>query len=111
MQGEYYRKKLDAEGYHVVHASTGTEAVKMLGTEAPDAVVLDLQSKGMDGFEVLGAIKGSDKLKGLPVLAYTSSFSQDEKLRAIQSGAETLLPKETTSPARLAAILSKILKR
>jgi CheY-like chemotaxis protein len=111
VQGECYRKKLSAEGYHVIRASTGAEAVKMLDTQAPDAVVLDLKSKGIDGFEVLEAIKASDKLKGVPVLAYTSSFSQDEKSRAVQSGAETLLPKETTSPAKLAAILSKILNR
>jgi CheY-like chemotaxis protein len=111
VQGECYRKKLSEDGYHVVRASNGAEAVKMLDTQAPDAVVLDMQAKVLSGYNVLEAIRGNEQLKGVPVVAYTGSFTPEEKSKILAAGAEMLLPKTTTSPARLSAILSKILNK
>jgi len=68
-----YEKELTEEGYEVVLASDGWEAVKMIEEEAPDLVVLDIQMPEMDGLEAMGKILG--KYNKLPVIinsAYSS---------------------------------------
>jgi len=68
-----YEKELTEEGYEVVLASDGWEAVKKIEEESPDLVVLDIQMPEMDGLEAMGKILG--KYNRLPVIinsAYSS---------------------------------------
>ncbi|MFQ6102905.1 MAG: response regulator [Candidatus Glassbacteria bacterium] len=68
-----YEKELTEEGYEVVCAGDGWEAVRKIEEEIPDLVVLDIQMPEMDGLEAMGRILG--KYNKLPVIintAYTS---------------------------------------
>src|SRR3989338_3510950 len=61
-------KKLSAEGANVLHANNGEEALKLLESEKPQVILLDILLSGIDGFEVLRRVKTDDKVKHIPVI-------------------------------------------
>ena len=72
-QRQLYAQELTDDGYEVVTAADGREALRALESEKPDLVVLDIAMPGMDGVEALGKIL--DKDRRIPVIlntAYTS---------------------------------------
>ena len=78
-------------GYEVQTAGDGRQALELLGGEAVDCMILDLEMPGMDGFEVLRALerKGAD----LPVIVYTGTGNYDRCIQAIRLGASGFIDK------------------
>ncbi len=66
----FYKEELEAEGYDVLTAGNGREAIQQLETEKPDLVILDIVMPVMDGMEALGRIVGKEKK--VPVILNTS---------------------------------------
>jgi DNA-binding NtrC family response regulator len=77
--------------YEVRTAGDGRQALELLGGEAVDCMILDLEMPGMDGFEVLRALerKGAD----LPVIVYTGTGNYDRCIQAIRLGASGFIDK------------------
>jgi CheY-like chemotaxis protein len=67
---ELYKEILIDEGYEVLTAKNGKEALQRLEKEKPDLIVLDIVMPKMDGMEALGRIIGKDK--SVPVILHTS---------------------------------------
>ena len=65
-----YREELQEEGFEVVTASNGKEALRQLEKAKPDLVILDIAMPAMDGLEALPRIK--EKGNGIPVIVYSS---------------------------------------
>ncbi len=65
-----YEEELEDEGFEVVTANDGKEALHQMEKTKPDLVILDIAMPGMDGLEALRRIKG--KGDGIPVILYTS---------------------------------------
>ena len=65
-----YREELQEEGFEVVTAKNGQEALRQLKKAKPDLVILDIAMPAMDGLEALRRIK--EKRNGIPVVVYTS---------------------------------------
>lgn len=65
-----YQMELEEEGYRVVLASDGREAIQKVKEERPDLVVLDLRMPGMDGIETLGRMMALNSR--LPVIIYSA---------------------------------------
>ena len=72
-QSLLYEQELTDEGYRVVLASDGREALRKVNEASPDVVVLDIAMPGMDGIESLGRILGKDNR--LPVILNTAYSS------------------------------------
>ncbi len=74
-----YKKELEREGYEVLVASNGKEALLRLQEENPDLIVLDIIMPVMDGMEALGPILGKDRK--VPIILHTSypEYRQDYK--------------------------------
>ncbi len=72
-----YKQELEAEGYDVLLASNGSEAIETVSTQTVDAVVLDIAMPGMDGVEALSRLLDIDRQ--LPVILNTAyaNFKQD----------------------------------
>jgi len=72
-----YKEELMDEGYDVILAASGEEAIDMLGTNEPDLVTLDIKMPGMDGIETLRKIKEINK--DIPVVLCTAygQYKQD----------------------------------
>jgi len=96
---QIYRDILRLDGYTVVEAEDGEEALKMITANQPDLVLLDLVMPNVSGFDVLGQLKSNPQLKDIPVVVYSILNDQKEIDRAIKLGANDFTIKGAT-PAR-----------
>ncbi len=71
-----YKEELEDEGYDVLIASSGKEALEIFSNESPDLVTLDILMPGMDGIEVLRRMK--EKNPSLPVIMSTAYDYRDD---------------------------------
>jgi chemotaxis protein histidine kinase CheA/ActR/RegA family two-component response regulator len=84
---------LAAAGYHPVTAEDGWEAWELLGERRFEAVVTDLEMPRVDGFELITRIRRDPTLRGLPIIVLSSRTSQGTRERAVEAGANVVLPK------------------
>jgi len=102
-------RSLEQQGHTVGLAEDGQQALDMLQAEAFDVVLLDIIMPGMDGYEVLERIKGSE-LRDIPVIVISALDEVDSAVRCIEMGAEDYLPKPF-NPVLLRARLNASLQK
>jgi signal transduction histidine kinase len=85
---EYLSTLLREEGYGVLTATSGEEALEILSRQPADLVLLDLKMPGMDGIEVCRRIKGDPKLKGINVQMVTARSDEPMIKLSYQAGAD-----------------------
>jgi signal transduction histidine kinase/CheY-like chemotaxis protein len=79
---ELVRASLEPEGWTVLGATTGQQGLELIQERQPSAVLLDLLMPGMDGFEVVEALRADPKTKSVPVVILTSkSMTPQDKER------------------------------
>lgn len=81
----------ELEGYNVVQARDGREAIAMLGEYVPDVILLDLLMPDISGIEVCQHVRGDRRLKEIPVVVFTAAEMKEEELRA--AGADRFITK------------------
>ena len=92
---------LQARGYRVDAARTGSEALDRTASTAPDLIVLDLGLPDIDGIEVCRQIRAwSD----VPIIVLTAEGADDVKVRALDEGADDYVTKPFSTPELLARI-------
>jgi CheY-like chemotaxis protein len=104
------RRRLEREGFYAADEGGGPAAIARLRREKFDLVLLDLFMPGMDGFEVLAALKADTELRSFPVVVLSALDDQETAVRSIESGAEDFLSKPA-DPVILRARLGAILRR
>jgi DNA-binding response OmpR family regulator len=87
---EAVRARLHSEGYEVLVAGDGPDAIRLCGERNPDLVVLDLMLPGMDGLEVCKAIQRD---RWVPVLMLTARTEEADKVAGFAVGADDYLTK------------------
>src|SRR5579875_2733297 len=70
---ELLRIVLERDGYSIIEAVDGQEAVKLAREKRPVLILLDLQMPRLDGYEVLSELRGDPRFAQVPVLALTAS--------------------------------------
>ncbi|MBD3646698.1 MAG: response regulator, partial [Pseudomonadales bacterium] len=95
---------MERQGWEVVTAKDGVEAVNRLQEIYPDVVLLDIEMPRMDGFEVLRTIRRDERLKDLPVIMITSRTGEKHRQQAMELGVNSYLGK----PFQEANLLSTI---
>ncbi len=101
------RTKLQADGYGVITAMNGQEAVELFERERPDIVVLDLMMPVMDGYDAMQQIRQS---ADVPVVILTARSAAPEKIRGLDLGADDYVTKPF-NPDELSARISAVLRR
>jgi adenylate cyclase len=96
---------LSANGYRVIMASSGEQALELLPSSDFDLVLLDIVMPGMDGYEVCKRIRSEPSTAFLPVVMITAS-GDEERTRAIQSGADDFINKPFHQGELLARVAS-----
>jgi len=95
---------LEREGYEVLTARDGVEAMQLLQDNRPDVMLLDIEMPRMDGFEVAKRVKGSQRLNGIPIIMITSRTGEKHRQRAFGLGVERYMGKPYQEDELLAAI-------
>ena len=98
---------LERDGYSMVHAANGSEAVEVVRQERPGLIIMDAMMPEMDGLTALRVLKQDPATQRIPVIILTANpnrFSQEE---AESSGATTFLTKPF-SPTQLLAEIRRI---
>lgn len=100
-----YVRKLQVEGYEVIHVQNGEEALSRIPEEKPDLVILDLMMPLKTGFEVLQGLKdrGDDILKRSPVVVASNLGQKSDIDTALSLGAVDFLIKSNISMKELIA--------
>ncbi|MDR3589124.1 MAG: chemotaxis protein CheW [Negativicutes bacterium] len=80
------RSYLESDGYEVILAENGREALEMLSRQTVDLVISDIEMPLMNGIELVRAIRASESLKHLPVIALTSLTGEGNKEKGLRAG-------------------------
>ncbi len=102
------RVNLEFEGYEVMEASDGVEAMSRVRERRPDVVLLDVMMPRMDGWQVLSELKSDDELKDIPVVMLTAKVQDQDQIRGWSSGASEYITKPF-SPLSLSQVLEDVL--
>jgi chemosensory pili system protein ChpA (sensor histidine kinase/response regulator) len=84
---------LAREGYQVVLAKDGVDALEQLNDVLPDVVLSDVEMPRMDGFDLVRNIRGDERLKSLPIIMITSRTADKHRNHALEIGADHYLGK------------------
>ncbi len=103
----FMQMNLDLEGYRVIEAGNGLEAVNRVREDLPDLVVLDVMMPEMDGFEALRLIR---QTSSVPVIMLTVKSEEDDRVRGLELGADDYVTKPF-SPRELASRIKAVLRR
>jgi two-component system phosphate regulon response regulator OmpR len=98
---------LKSSGFEVSTAPSGDEGLRLLRTEQPDIVVLDVMLPGMDGFEVCRTIRRSSSV---PIIMLTARGEVTDRVVGLELGADDYMPKPF-EPRELVARIQAILRR
>jgi len=84
---------LEREGFEVILAKDGADAMLQLQDTVPDIMLLDIEMPRMDGFEVASSVKNTDRLKKIPIIMITSRTGDKHRERAMSIGVERYMGK------------------
>lgn len=96
--GNVIEEALIKEGYQVLRAYSGTEAIYVLSASTPDLILLDLMLPGLSGEEVLS------RIKGIPVIVVSAKIDVDDKVALLLGGAADYI----TKPFEMKELLARI---
>jgi two-component system KDP operon response regulator KdpE len=103
----FMQMNLDLEGYRVIEANNGLEAIDRVREELPDLVLLDVMMPEMDGFEALHIIRETSTV---PVIMLTVRDDEEDKVKGLELGADDYVTKPF-SPRELASRIKAVLRR
>jgi two-component system, OmpR family, KDP operon response regulator KdpE len=95
------RMNLEIEGYNVLEAQSGVEALEKVRTQLPDLVVMDVMMPEMDGFETLRELR---KFSTIPVIMLTVKSDDQDVILGLQLGADDYVSKPFSQPVLLSRI-------
>jgi CheY-like chemotaxis protein len=102
----YLKAILSENGYDVIEAGRGGEALEIIETTVPDVMILDLMMPGIGGLETLKGIRA--KGFAFPVIIFTSDDKDETKKKCIDAGANDLLFKPS-KPGQMLKMIEKVL--
>ncbi len=103
----FIRLNLEHDGFRVVEAHRGLEAIHQLRDAMPDVVILDVMMPDLDGFEVLKMIR---EISNVPVIMLTAKGEEDDRVRGLELGADDYVTKPF-SPRELVSRVRAVLRR
>lgn len=107
---ELIRYNLSREGYEIITAISGEDALRLVETELPDLMVLDLMLPGVDGLEVTKRIRSRNEGATLPIVMLTAKGEEADVVTGLELGADDYVTKPF-SPRILIARIRSVLRR
>jgi two-component system KDP operon response regulator KdpE len=103
----FIRLNLEQDGFEVIEAYNGSEALERLRDSLPDLILLDVMMPDIDGFEVLRTIR---EISQVPVIMLTAKGEENDKVRGLELGADDYVTKPF-SPRELVSRVKAVLRR
>ncbi len=103
----FIRLNLEHDGFHVIEAYRGMQAIQALRDALPDLILLDVMMPDLDGFEVLKMIR---EVSTVPVIMLTAKGEEDDRVRGLELGADDYVTKPF-SPRELVSRVRAVLRR
>ena len=103
----FIRLNLEHDGFQVLEAFNGTQAINKIRSNLPDLVLLDVMMPDMDGFEVLRIIR---EVSRVPVIMLTAKGEEEDRVRGLEMGADDYITKPF-SPRELVSRVRAVLRR
>lgn len=103
----FIRLNLEQDGFRVIEAYSGTQAIDKLRTSLPDLILLDVMMPDIDGFEVLKTIR---TISAVPVIMLTAKTEEDDRVLGLELGADDYITKPF-SPRELVSRVRAVLRR
>jgi len=104
---EFVAMNLELEGFRVIRAANGSEALEKASKEHPDLVLLDIMMPEMDGFETL---EGLRETSSVPVIFLTAKSEEVDRIKGLDLGADDYITKPF-SPRELVSRIRAVLRR
>jgi len=104
---ELVKLYLNRDGYKVITANEGNEALRTARDSHPDLIVLDLMLPGIDGLEICRTLRSESDV---PIIMLTAKTTEEDRLTGLQLGADDYVTKPF-SPRELAARVRAVLRR
>jgi DNA-binding response OmpR family regulator len=103
----FIRLNLEHDGFEVVEAASGSQALDHLRDQLPDLILLDVMMPDLDGFETLRLIR---EISTVPVIMLTAKGEEDDRVRGLELGADDYITKPF-SPRELVSRVRAVLRR
>jgi two-component system, cell cycle response regulator DivK len=104
MNRDMLSRRLARNGFEVVVAIDGGQAVAMAAAESPDLILMDMSLPVMDGLEATRQIKAAPAARSIPIIALTANALVEDRERALAAGCDDF----DTKPVELPRLLEKI---
>ncbi len=101
---------LAREGYKVLKAANGEKALKIIASEIPGMIVLDLMLPGIDGLEVTRTLKSQEKTRAIPIIMLSAKGEEADIVSGLELGADDYVTKPF-SPKVLIARMRAVMRR
>ncbi len=103
----FIRLNLEHDGFRVIEAYNGNQAINKVRSDLPDLVLLDIMMPDIDGFEVLKIIR---EVSTIPVIMLTAKGEEDDRIHGLELGADDYVTKPF-SPRELVSRVKAVLRR
>lgn len=107
---EIYEARLLAEGYEIVSARDGEEALALAVKERPDLIIADVMMPKISGFDMLDILRSTPETKNTKVIMMTALSQAEDKARAAQLGADRYLVKSQVTLEDVAKVAREVLE-
>jgi two-component system KDP operon response regulator KdpE len=103
----FIRLNLEHDGFQVIEAIKGHEALDKMRTGMPDLILLDVMLPDLDGFEVLKMVR---EISNIPIIMLTAKGEEDDRVKGLELGADDYVTKPF-SPRELVSRVKAVLRR
>src|SRR5689334_22405642 len=104
MNREMLRRYLTLEGYQVITATDGAQAVAMASSASPDLILMDLGLPVLTGWQAAEQLKGAAETRAIPIIALTAYATVDDRSNAMLAGCDDY----ETKPVNFARLAGKM---
>ncbi|MBN2058652.1 MAG: response regulator [Candidatus Saganbacteria bacterium] len=102
---------LKSQGYEVVSAGDGQEALEKARTGHPDLLLLDIMLPKLDGYKVARMLKFDENFRHIPIIMLTAKIQEKDKNMGMEMGADAYISKPFNTPALLELIKDTLAKK
>ncbi len=107
-QREVLAYNLEAEGYLVINADNGEDAMMLVEEEMPDVIVLDWMMPQLSGIEVCRRLKSKSTTRGIPVIMLSARSEDVDRVRGLETGADDYVVKPYSVIELMARVRSQL---